>query len=60
MPKSEPSQINMMQVYRPVCAKCAGLMLLARIEPSDEPDHDLRTFECPFCQHTEVVEVKFR
>ena len=60
MPKSEPSQINMMQVYRPLCAKCGGLMMLTCIAPSAEPDHDRRTFECPFCQRAEVVEIKFR
>jgi len=33
-------------------------MWLARIEP-DKPDHDLRTFECPTCEHTETKDVKF-
>jgi len=56
----EPSQINMLQLYRPPCSKCAGLTSLARIEPSDEPDHDLRTFECTACGHSELVKIKFR
>ena len=34
-------------------------MWLARIEP-DKPDHDLRTFECPDCEHTETKVVKFK
>ena len=37
---------------RPRCPKCQGRMMLARIEPG--PAHfDLRTFECPKCEHVE-------
>lgn len=42
------------------CPKCAIKMWLARIEPHDKPDHDLRTFECPQCDHAESVVIKFR
>ena len=56
----EPSQINMMQLYRPPCPTCGGMTSLARIEPATEPDHDLRTFECKTCDHAEVVKIKFR
>jgi hypothetical protein len=56
----EPSQINMLKPYRPRCPKCGGLTSLARIEPSDEPDHDLRTFECDACGASEVLKIKFR
>jgi transcription elongation factor Elf1 len=35
-------------------------MWIARIEPADKPDHDIRTFECPRCDHQEIVTVKFR
>ena len=38
-----------MHGYRPVCAKCGVQMGLARIELIDQPDHDLRTFECIRC-----------
>jgi hypothetical protein len=55
-----PSQINMLQLYRPPCPTCGGLTSLARIEPSDDPDHDLRTFECDACGHAEVVRIKFK
>jgi DNA polymerase III alpha subunit (gram-positive type) len=40
----------------PACPKCSALMDLASIEPG----FDLRTFECPTCQHVETVVVKFR
>jgi hypothetical protein len=33
---------------------------LARIEPADEPDHDLRTFECTACGQVDVAKIKFR
>jgi transcription elongation factor Elf1 len=33
-------------------------MYLARIEP-EKPGFDLRTFECPRCQHVETVAVNF-
>jgi hypothetical protein len=37
----------------------ATQMYLARIEP-ERPGHDLRTFECPRCQHVETAVVKFK
>lgn len=59
MRPGEPSQINMIQLYRPPCPKCGGLTSLARIEPAGEPGHDLRTFECQTCNYSEVVKIKF-
>jgi transcription elongation factor Elf1 len=44
---------------RPECPKCGTHMLLARIVPEGE-GKDLRTFECPMCEHSESVVVKFR
>jgi hypothetical protein len=55
----EPSQLNMIQSYRPLCTKCGGLTSLARIEPATEADHDLRTFECITCGNAAVVKIKF-
>jgi len=55
-----PSQVNQLQVYRPQCPKCGAIMWLEHIEPSDEPDHDLRTFECPNCSQCEAVKMRFR
>jgi hypothetical protein len=47
--QSEPS---LLPTERPRCPKCQGRMMLARIEPG--PAHsDLRTFECPKCEHVE-------
>jgi predicted RNA-binding Zn-ribbon protein involved in translation (DUF1610 family) len=46
-------------IVRPPCPKCGTQMLLARIAP-DKPDHDKRTFECPKCEHSESVVVKYR
>ena len=57
---SEPSHVNHMQSYRPQCPKCGALMTLEYIEPSDEPDHDLRTFECANCGQYEAVKMRFR
>jgi len=45
---------------RPNCSKCGTKMWLTRVEPPDKPDHDVRTFECPECDHSETVVVKFR
>jgi len=56
----QPSQTNMIDHYRPPCPNCGGLTLLARIEPAEDPDHDLRTFECDACGHAETVKIKFR
>ena len=42
------------------CPSCGLPMLLSRIEPSDEEDHDERTFECSLCAYAERATVKFR
>ena len=44
----------------PTCPKCRIKMRLARIEPSDKPDHDQRTFECATCEQTETRVFKFK
>jgi hypothetical protein len=41
------------------CPKCGVPMLLALIEPTDQADHDQRTFECSTCAYAEVVAVKY-
>ena len=43
----------------PLCSRCGTQSRLVGIEP-DKPGHELKTFECPKCQHfdTLVVETK--
>jgi hypothetical protein len=35
-------------------------MIFVCIEPTDQADHDQRTFECSTCPYAEVVAVKYR
>ena len=57
---SEPKQHQLAQLYRPLCSRCGALSLLVRSEPSGEPDHDLRTFECPSCGRLDAIKMKSR
>jgi endogenous inhibitor of DNA gyrase (YacG/DUF329 family) len=43
---------------RPPCPKCGTTMVLARIAPHT-PGYDMRTFECPACDHSESSVVHF-
>jgi hypothetical protein len=45
---------------RPPCTHCGATMWLSSIEPTDDPDWELRTFECPRCQEVEKFEVKIQ
>ena len=60
MTPSEPKPHQLSQLYRPLCSKCGTLSTLTRVEPSAEPGHDLRTFECPSCGHADLITVKFK
>jgi hypothetical protein len=52
MPLAHSTEPSLLPIERPRCPKCTGRMMLARIEPG--PAHsDLRTFECPKCEHVE-------
>jgi hypothetical protein len=42
------------------CPMCGLPMFLSLIEPSDEIDHDERTFECSTCAYAETITVDFR
>jgi hypothetical protein len=42
------------------CLKCGLPMFLSHIEPADQPNHDLRIFECTICGYSVTVTVKFR
>jgi hypothetical protein len=44
---------------RPECSICSAQMYLAYIEP-EKPGYDVRTFECPRCQHVEIAVVEFK
>ncbi len=46
-------------ITQTACSECGSPMDLTRIEP-DKPGHDLRTFECPQCQHSETIVVQFK
>jgi ssDNA-binding Zn-finger/Zn-ribbon topoisomerase 1 len=48
------------KIEQPPCSKCGGPMWLARIEPTEKPDFDLRTFECPQCDQSDTVMVKYK
>ena len=47
----------MLPFDRPRCPRCQGRMMLARIEPGPSIDADLRTFECPKCEHVHQMVV---
>ncbi len=55
----QPKQHQLAQLYRPLCSRCGALSTLIRSEPSAEPDHDLRTFECQSCSHVDLVKMKY-
>jgi hypothetical protein len=42
-------------VANPSCPKCGIRMMLVRVLP-DRPGSDVRTYECPRCEH-EVIEI---
>ena len=56
---SEYTLANAPIIARPECPTCTAHMYLARIEP-EKPGYDLRTFECPMCQHVERAVVQFK
>ncbi len=56
----QPATTYSDSIVRPPCPKCGNKMLLSLIAPTDKPDHDKRTFECPGCRHEESIVVKYR
>jgi transposase-like protein len=58
MPESHslPERINV-YIQRPACPKCHAHMMLARIMPQSV-GFDLRTFECPKCDHVHQLMVE--
>jgi hypothetical protein len=47
-------------IKHPSCHRCGARTWLSSVEPTDDPNWDLRTFECPRCQQVQQVEVKFQ
>ncbi|HBB97226.1 MAG TPA: hypothetical protein DC054_17755 [Blastocatellia bacterium] len=52
--RPEPS---LLPIEQPRCPKCQSRMMLARIELGPNGS-DLRTFECPKCEHVQKMLVK--
>jgi hypothetical protein len=51
-----PDNVNL-HIHRPACPKCRAHMMLARIMPA-RMGFDIRTFECPRCEHVHEVMVE--
>ena len=49
------SEFASLLMARPQCPKCGTRTMLVRIFP-DRPGYDVRTYECPRCEH-DVIEV---
>lgn len=56
---TNPQVTAILEAARPLCERCGARMYLTRIEPSDELNHDLRTFEC-LCGHADTVKIKYK
>jgi hypothetical protein len=59
MPLPYPAESSLISIERPLCPKCQARMMLARIEPGPAGS-DLRTFECPKCEHIRKTLVEDR
>jgi hypothetical protein len=53
----EPRRSIMITLHRPPCPKCQTTTMLARITPGPS-GFDMRTFECPACQHVHLRAVE--
>jgi hypothetical protein len=43
---------SLIPIERPQCLRCkGGRMMLARIQPGPQRNSEVRTFECPRCDH---------
>jgi len=57
MARFRPAAAPSVAIVRPLCPVCGTKMHLARIEP-DKPGHEIRTFECPKCDHSTEVKAE--
>jgi len=53
----QPATPHSNAIVRPACPKCGTAMLLFGIE-ADGSGFELQSFDCPKCQHIEVVRGK--
>ena len=60
IPIYQPSGPYSDSIVRPLCAKCDKKTWLTRIELTDRPGYDKRTFECLACGKTTIEVVKYR
>jgi hypothetical protein len=59
MMQPNPAREKAGVTFQPPCTKCGNPMWLVRLSSFDD-DHDLRTFKCQVCLHSETVTVKFK
>jgi hypothetical protein len=59
MTQSQPISGPPKTTLQPPCPTCSTPMWLLRLAPFND-DHDLRTFKCQVCDHTESMKVKFK
>jgi ribosomal protein S27AE len=59
MSQSHYSPSNPVIIEHPPCPKCATQMFLARIAPN-ALGYNRQTFECPKCEHSENIIVKYK
>jgi len=60
MRDSKNSLVATKIIGHPSCPTCGATMWLSSIEPTEDEDWDLRTFECPRCMKVQQHEVKFK
>jgi hypothetical protein len=58
MTNSHLTHASTRAIVRPRCPKCVAIMMLASID-SQGTGYDMRTFECPVCDHPESEVVQF-
>ena len=59
MAQPEPTADSLKTILQPPCPTCRAPMWMVGVL-SFKMDHDLRTFKCQVCDHTESVVTKFR
>jgi hypothetical protein len=59
MAQSQSSFDEPKDILQPPCPSCGLPMWLVLLTPFTA-DHDMRTFKCQLCEHTESVAVKFK